>query len=162
MVVKQDMVVEMHYTIKNDAGDVLDTSKDQEPMPFLQGHGNIVPGLEKAIEGLKVGESCNVSVEAKDAYGEYHDEGVQEIPMEALQGVPDLKVGMELQSQDENGNPFIVVVKEIGSDVVTVDANHPLAGQTLHFDVSIENVREATKEELDHGHIHAHGSSCSH
>lgn len=160
MTVKKDKVVEMHYTLKNDANEVIDTSKGQEPMPFLHGHGNIVPGLEKAIEGMKVGESCDVSVEAKEGYGEYHTGGVQEIPMEALQGIPELKVGLELQSQDENGNAFIVMVKEIGKDTVTVDANHPLAGQTLHFNVSIENVRDATEDELKHGHIHS--GSCSH
>uniref|UniRef100_UPI0034E04ECE FKBP-type peptidyl-prolyl cis-trans isomerase n=1 Tax=Candidatus Thiodubiliella endoseptemdiera TaxID=2738886 RepID=UPI0034E04ECE len=162
MTVKKDKVVEIHYTLKNDDGEVLDTSKGQDPMPILQGHGNIVPGLEKAIEGMKKGEFCDVSVEAKEAYGEYHVEGVQDIPMEALQGISDLQVGMELQSQDEQGNPFIVVVKDIADDVVTVDANHPLAGQALHFSVSIEDVREATKEELSHGHVHSHDSSCSH
>ncbi|SFV87276.1 FKBP-type peptidyl-prolyl cis-trans isomerase SlyD [hydrothermal vent metagenome] len=162
MTVKKDKVVEMHYTLKNDNGDIIDTSKGQEPMPFLQGHGNVVPGLEKAIEGLKKGDTCDVAVEAKDAYGEFHAEAVQEIPMEALQEVPDLKVGMELQSQDENGNPFIVIVKKIEGETVTVDANHPLAGQTLHFSVSIEGVRDATENELEHGHVHAHDSSCSH
>jgi len=160
MTVKKDKVVEMHYTIKNDAGEVIDTSKGQDPMPFLQGHANIVPGLEKAIEGMKKGDSCDVSVEAKEAYGEYHDEGVQKIPMAAMQDIPDLKVGMELQSQDEQGNQFIVMVREITDDTVTVDANHPLAGETLHFNVSIEGVRDATKEELEHGHVHS--GDCSH
>lgn len=160
MTVKKDKVVEMHYTIKNDAGEVIDTSKGQDPMPILQGHANIVPGLERAIEGMKKGESCDVSVEAKDAYGEYHDEGVQKIPMAALQDIADLKIGMELQSQDEQGNAFIVMVREITDDTVTVDANHPLAGETLHFNVSIEDVRDATKEELEHGHVHSGG--CSH
>lgn len=162
MTVKKDKVVEMHYTLKNEAGGVIDSTKEQEPMPFLQGHGNIVPGLEKAIEGMKVGESCEVKVEPKEAYGEHHPEGIQEIPMAALQGIDNLTIGMELQSQDEQGNPFIVCVKEINKDTVIVDANHPLAGQTLHFNISIESVREASKEELEHGHIHAHGSSCSH
>ncbi len=162
MTVKKDKVGEMHYTLKNDAGEVLDSSKDKAPMPFLQGHGNIVPGLEKAIEGMKVGESCDVSVEAAEAYGEHHPEGIQEIPKEALQGIDNLAVGMDLQSQDENGNPFVVRVKEIKEDSVIIDANHPLAGQTLNFNVSIESIREATKEELEHGHIHAHGGSCSH
>ncbi|KAA0446160.1 MAG: peptidylprolyl isomerase [Candidatus Thioglobus sp.] len=160
MNIKKDKVVEMHYTLKNDASEVIDTSKGQEPMPFLYGHGNIVPGLEKVLKGMKVGESCDASVAAKDGYGEYHADGVQKIPMEALQGISDLKVGMELQSQDESGNAFVVVVKEIGKDTVTVDGNHPLAGQTLHFNVSIENVRDATKDELEHGHVHS--ATCSH
>ena len=154
MTVKKDKVVEMHYTLKNDAGEVIDSSKDQDPMPFLHGHGNIIPGLEKALEGMKVGESCDVSIEPKEAYGEYRDDIIREIPMDALQGIDDLQVGMQLQSQDENGNPFIVSVKEIKDNSVVVDGNHPLAGETLHFSVSIENVRNASPEEIDHGHVH--------
>lgn len=154
MTVKKDKVVEMHYTLKNDAGEVIDSSKDQDPMPFLHGHGNIIPGLEKALEGMKVGESCDVSIEPKEAYGEYRDDIIREIPMDALQGIDDLQVGMQLQSQDENGNPFIVSVKEIKDNSVVVDGNHPLAGETLHFSVSIENVRDALPEEIDHGHVH--------
>ncbi|MEO1939464.1 peptidylprolyl isomerase [Candidatus Thioglobus sp.] len=160
MTVKKDKVVEMHYTLKNDKGDVIDSSKDKEPMPFIQGHGNIIPGLESALEGMKIGESCDVSVNPEEGYGVHHPEAIQEIPMEALKDIDNLKVGMELQSQDEKGNPFIVRVKEINKDTVTVDANHPLAGETLHFSVSIENVRGASKEELEHGHVHS--GSCSH
>ncbi len=160
MTVKKDKVVEMHYTLKNDVGEVIDSSQGKDPMPFLHGHGNIIPGLEEALEGMKVGETCDVSVDAKDGYGEYREEGVQEIPMEALQGIDNLEVGMALQSQDEKGNPFVVHVKEIKDDSVTVDANHPLAGQSLHFSVSIESVREASEEELAHGHVHS--GSCSH
>ena len=160
MTVKKDKVVEMHYTLKNDAGEVIDSSKGQDPMPFIQGHGNIIPGLESALEGMKIGESCDVSVNPEDGYGEHHAEAIQEIPMSALQGNDNLEVGMELQSQDEQGNPFVVHVNSINEDTVTIDANHPLAGETLHFSVSIENVREATKDELEHGHVHS--GSCSH
>ena len=160
MTVKKDKVVEMHYTLKNDAGDVIDSSKDKEPMPFIQGHGNIIPGLESALEGMKIGESCDVSVKPEEGYGAYNSEAVQEIQKSALQGIDNLEVGMQLQSQDEKGNPFIVHIKSINEDTVTIDANHPLAGETLHFSVSIENVREASKEELEHGHVHS--GSCSH
>ncbi|MDB2590565.1 peptidylprolyl isomerase [Candidatus Thioglobus sp.] len=160
MTIKKDVVVEMHYTLKNDAGEVIDTSKGKEPMPFIQGHGNIIPGLEKALEGLKVGETCDVSVAPEDAYGAHHEEGIQEIPKDALQGIDNLEIGMELQSQDEQGNPFIVHVEKINEETVTINANHPLAGETLHFNVSIVNVREATKDELEHGHVHS--GSCSH
>ncbi|SGZ94111.1 FKBP-type peptidyl-prolyl cis-trans isomerase SlyD [Bathymodiolus thermophilus thioautotrophic gill symbiont] len=162
MTIKKDKVVEMHCTLTDDKGEVIDSTKGQETMVFLQGHGNIVPGLEKAIEGMKVGESGDIVVQSKDAYGDHHAEGVQTIPKEALEGIDDLTVGMELQSKDEQGNPFIVCVKEINVDTIIVDANHPLAGKTLHFNISIESVREASKEELEHGHIHAHGDSCSH
>lgn len=158
MTVKKDAVVEMHYTLKNDAGDVLD-STDKAPMPFIQGHGNIIPGLEKALEGLKVGETCDVSVAPEDAYGAHYEEGVQEISKDDLQDIENLEVGMELQSQDEQNNPFIVHVEKINENTITVDANHPLAGQTLHFNVSIESIRKATKDELEHGHVHS--GSCS-
>jgi FKBP-type peptidyl-prolyl cis-trans isomerase SlyD len=160
MSIKKDAVVEMHYTLKNDAGEVVDSSKGQDPMPFIQGRGNIIPGLEKALEGMKVGDTCDVSVKPEDAYGVHHAEGIQEIPKEALQGIENLEIGMELQSQDEQGNPFIVRVEEIKDDVVIINANHPLSGQTLHFNVSIESVREATADELEHGHVHS--ASCSH
>jgi FKBP-type peptidyl-prolyl cis-trans isomerase SlyD len=160
MTVKKDAVVEMHYTLKNDAGEVVDSSKGQDPMPFIQGRGNIIPGLEKALEGMKVGDTCDVSVKPEDAYGVHHAEGIQEIPKEALQGIENLEIGMELQSQDEQGNPFIVRIEEIKDDVVIINANHPLSGQTLHFNVSIESVREATADELEHGHVHS--ASCSH
>ena len=160
MTVKKDAVVEMHYTLKNDSGSVIDSSEGKDPMPFIQGHGNIIPGLESALEGMKIGESCDISVKPEDAYGVHHSEAIQEIPMGALKGIDNLEVGMELQSQDEKGNPFIVHIKEINKDTVTVDGNHPLAGETLHFSVSIENVREASKEELEHGHVHS--GSCSH
>ncbi len=160
MTVKKDKVVEMHYTLKNDSGDVIDSSKEKEPMPFIQGFGNIIPGLERALEGMKAGDSCEVSVKPEDAYGIHHPEAIQDIPMKALQGIDNLTVGMELQSQDEQGNPFIVRVKTINKKTVTVDANHPLAGETLHFSVSIESIREASKDELEHGHVHS--SSCSH
>jgi len=160
MTIKKDAVVEMHYTLKNDAGEVIDSSIDKEPMPFIQGHGHIIPGLEKALEGLKIGETCDVSIEPEDAYGVHHKEAIQEIPKEALQGIDKIEVGMELQSQDEQGNPFIVHVEKINEETITINANHPLAGETLHFNVSIENVREATKDELEHGHVHS--GSCSH
>ena len=94
MTVKKDAVVEMHYTLKNDAGEVVDSSKGQDPMPFIQGRGNIIPGLEKALEGMKVGDTCDVSVKPEDAYGVHHAEGIQEIPKEALQGIENLEIGM--------------------------------------------------------------------
>ena len=160
MNVQKDKVVEMHYTLKDDSGEVIDSSIGNEPMPFIQGHGNIIPGLEKALEGMKVGESCDVSVKPEDAYGVHYPDAIQDVPMEAMKAVEDLKVGMELQSKDNQGNAFIVRVTEIKDDSVKVDANHPLAGETLHFNVSIENIREASKDELEHGHVHS--ASCSH
>jgi FKBP-type peptidyl-prolyl cis-trans isomerase SlyD len=160
MSVKKDIVVEMHYTLKNESGKVIDSSSGKEPMVFIQGHGNIIPGLEVALEGMKVGENRDVTVKPEEAYGIFRKEGIQEIPLEALKGIEDLAVGMELKSQDEQGNAFIVRVQEIKKEVVIINANHPLAGETLHFNINIESVREATKDELSHGHVHSQG--CSH
>lgn len=160
MKITKDKVVEMHYTLKNDAAEVIDSSSGQEPVSFLQGHGNIIPGLESALEGMAAGESCDVSVKPADGYGEVHSEAIQEIPMEALKDIENLSLGMELQSKDAQGNPFIVRVDEIKKEAVVVNGNHPLAGQTLHFNVNIKSVRAASDDELTHGHVHSKGASC--
>ena len=157
MKVSKDKVVLMHYTLKNDTGDVIDSSEGGDPLPFLQGHGNIIPGLEKALEGSKVGDKLDVSIKPKDAYGDRLQDAIQEIPSSALKDVDEVKVGMQLQSQDQDGNTFLVTVTKIEDNKITVDANHPLAGQTLHFSVSIESVRKAETEELSHGHVHVDG-----
>ena len=157
MKVGKDKVVLMHYTLKNDAGDVFDSSDGGDPLPFLQGHGNIIPGLESALEGSKVGDKLDVSIKPEKAYGERMKDAIQEIPKSALKGIDEVKVGMQLQSQDQDGNAFLVSVTKIEDDKITVDANHPLAGETLHFSVSIESVRKAEAEELSHGHVHSNG-----
>jgi len=157
MKVCKDKVVLMHYTLKNDAGDVIDSSDGADPLPFLQGHGNIIAGLESALEGSKVGDKLDVSIEPEEGYGLRMKDAIQEIPSSALQGVDEVKVGMQLQSQDKDGNAFLVTVTKIEDDKITVDGNHPLAGQTLHFSVSIESIRKAEAEELSHGHVHADG-----
>jgi len=157
MKVGKDKVVLMHYTLKNDAGDVIDSSDGAEPLPFLQGHGNIISGLESALEGSKVGDKLDVSIEPEEGYGLRMKDAIQEIPSSALKDVDEVKVGMQLQSQDKDGNAFLVTVTKIEDDKITVDGNHPLAGQTLHFSVSIESIRKAEAEELSHGHVHADG-----
>ena len=157
MKVGKDKVVLMHYTLKNDVGDVIDSSDGADPLPFLQGHGNIIPGLESALEGSKVGDKLEVSIKPEEGYGVRMKDAIQEIPSSALKGVDEVKVGMQLQSQDQDGNAFLVNVIKIEDDKITVDANHPLAGQTLHFSVSIESIRKAEDEELSHGHVHADG-----
>ena len=157
MKVGKDKVVLMHYTLKNDAGDVIDSSDGADPLPFLQGHGNIIPGLESALEGSKVGDKLEVSIKPEEGYGVRMKDAIQEIPSSALKGIDEVKVGMQLQSQDKDGNAFLVNVIKIEDDKITVDANHPLAGQTLHFSVSIESIRKAEAEELSHGHVHADG-----
>lgn len=151
-------VASFNYTLTNDAGDVLDTSNGREPLAYLHGAGNIVPGLEKAMEGKSAGESFKVAVAPGEGYGERHDQLVQVVPREAFQGVDDIQPGMQFQAQSNQGVMSVTVTK-IEDGQVTVDGNHPLAGETLHFDIEVTEVREATAEELEHGHAHGAGGA---
>lgn len=161
MEIKDGMVVGMHYTLKNDAGDVLDTSDGREPLEFLYGFNNIITGLESAIEGKAVGDKLDVSIEPEDAYG-VRDEGLQqEIDRSNFEGVEDIQVGMRFQAETESG-PVPIRVVAVEGDTVTVDGNHELAGERLHFSVSIESLREADKEEIEHGHAHGPGGHHHH
>jgi FKBP-type peptidyl-prolyl cis-trans isomerase SlyD len=156
MAIKQDAVVTIHYTLKDDAGKVIDRSEPNEPIAYLHGRGNLVAGLERELEGRNAGDKLNVQVFPMDGYGEYNKELVQQVPRRSLQGVPNIKVGMRLQAQTPDG-PHIVTVTRIASDMVTIDGNHQLAGKILNFEVEIANVRQATEEELAHGHVHGAG-----
>ncbi len=153
MQITENSVVNIHYTLTNDAGEVLDTSDGREPLMYLQGHHQIIPGLEAALLGKIAGESVDAVIAPEDAYGVREEAAIQQVPRAAFEQIPDLAVGMQLHGDTPQG-PMAVVVTEIGDDVVTVDANHPLAGQTLHFAVNIVSVREATESELEHGHAH--------
>lgn len=149
-------VASFHYTLTNDAGEVLDSSSGREPLTYLHGAGNIVPGLEAEMAGHVAGDSFSVDVAPADGYGEYVAELVQSVPRESFEGIDNLDVGMQFQAQTQNG-PIPVVITEIEGDTVTVDGNHPLAGETLHFAVEITEVREASVEEVLHGHVHGAG-----
>src|SRR5579872_4492559 len=157
MSITQDSVVTMHYTLKDDAGGVIDSSASGAPLAYLHGHGNIVPGLEKELTGRDVGDKLSVRVSPAEGYGEYDKELVQTVPRRALRGIKDVQAGMHLHAQTEAG-PRTVTVTRVAGDMVTLDGNHPLAGKHLNFDIKIEGVRQATEEELSHGHVHgAHG-----
>lgn len=149
-------VAYFHYTLTNDAGETLDSSAGREPLPYLHGAGNIVPGLENALAGRQAGDKLNVDVKPEDGYGPRIEELVQVVPKSAFQGVADLKPGMQFQAESNQG-PMSVIVTDVTGDKVTVDGNHPLAGETLHFAVEITEVREATTEEVLHGHVHGAG-----
>lgn len=151
-------IASFNYTLTNDAGDVLDTSNGREPLAYLHGAGNIVPGLEKAMEGKSAGDTFKVDVDPGEGYGERHDALVQVVPREAFQGVDDIQPGMQFQAQSNQGVMSVTVTK-IEDGQVTVDGNHPLAGETLHFDIEVTEVREATAEELEHGHAHGAGGA---
>lgn len=156
MQVADNKVVSIHYKLTNQAGETLDSSEGREPLAYIHGQGNIIPGLEKALTGKESGEELNVTVEPEEGYGERHDQLIQQVPMSAFEGVDEVKPGMQFQAQTEAG-PRVITVKEIEGDNVTIDGNHPLAGETLNFEVSIEEVREATDQEIEHGHVHADG-----
>jgi FKBP-type peptidyl-prolyl cis-trans isomerase SlyD len=156
MTIAPDQVVSIRYTLKNDAGDVLDSSSDGEPLTYLHGHGNLIPGLERELAGKKPGDKLQVKIAPAEGYGEYDKALVQRVPRRALKGVPNVRVGMRLQAQTGRGERAVTVTQLTG-DLVTLDGNHPLAGQNLNFEVEVGEVRTATAEELAHGHAHTPG-----
>ncbi|WP_275287009.1 FKBP-type peptidyl-prolyl cis-trans isomerase [Halomonas elongata] len=158
MQIAQNSVVAFHYTLTNDAGEVLDSSEGREPLTYLHGAGNIIPGLEKEMEGRAAGDKLQAQVTPEEGYGEVQPQLVQEVPRDAFQGVENVEAGMQFQAQTQGG-PLMVTVTKVEGDTVTVDGNHPLAGQQLNFDVEIAEVREASQEEIEHGHVHGEGES---
>ena len=146
----------MHYTLKDEQGETIDSSQGHEPLAYIQGIGNIIPGLEDALEGKTKGDKLEVTIAPEDGYGERQENMVQKEAKSGFQGDEELVVGMQVQVETKNG-PAIAMVSEIEGEDVTLDLNHPLAGVTLNFDVEVMDVREATDEELDHGHVHGPG-----
>lgn len=155
--IAQDTAVTFHYTLKDDDGNTLDQSQEGQPLAYLHGHSNIIPGLEKQLEGKSAGETLTAVVEPSEAYGEYQEQAVQQVPRENFQGVEDIQPGMQFQSQTADGQVMLVTVTEVSDDMVTVDANHPMAGKRLTFEVEVVEVRAATEDELSHGHVHGVG-----
>jgi len=156
MIVEKSKIVSFHYTLKNAAGEQMESSRDKEPMSYLHGANNIIPGLERAMEGRAVGDEFTVTIEPEDAYGERNDNNVQRVAMKRLKGVGKLRPGQILNLQTQKG-PVQVTVLKVGRFNVDVDGNHPLAGQQLTFDVEITAIREASGEETTHGHAHGPG-----
>lgn len=155
--ISKDSVVTMHYVLKNAQGEEIDSSKEQGPLVYLHGAGNIITGLEEHLIGKKVGDQISAIVPPEKAYGMPIDELVQTVPREAFgDEIEKVDVGMRFQAETEQG-PVPVVVTEMDDTTVTVDGNHPLAGKELHFEVSISEVRKATDEEIAHGHVHGPG-----
>ena len=151
-------VATIHYTLSNDEGKVLDTSRGGEPLAFLAGAGNIVTGLENALIGKKVGDTVQVVVPPEDGYGEVTGDGPQAVPKREFgKHASDLREGMPLRLQASDGSPVVVWIHEIRGSRVFIDTNHPLAGKTLHFDVEVLDLREASAEEVAHGHVHGPG-----
>lgn len=159
MQIANNTVVSIHYTLKNSEGQIIDQSAEGHPLNYLHGHRNIIPGLESALFDKSVGDALDVSVEPENAYGTVNPALIQEVPKEHFQGVEALEIGMRFQASTEQG-PVPVVVTKVADDVITVDGNHPLAGQTLNFSVKVEEVREASEEEIANGHLQPSGGGC--
>lgn len=160
MKITQDTVVAMHYVLKSDNGEIIDQSNEESgPIAILQGHGNIILGLEEALNGKSKGESFSTVIEPEKGYGEYMDDMVHVVPLSGFKGEGDeqLQVGMQVQVETNQG-PAVAFVKNIENEDVTLDLNHPLAGETLHFDIDVVDVRQAEEDEISHGHAHGpHG-----
>ena len=154
MLIADKKVVHIDYTLRTDNGEVVDTSEGAEPLAYLHGAGQIVPGLERALAGLGAGAKKDVVVEAADGYGDRDPDGVFGIPRTAFPETAQLEVGASFVGEDEEGNSLPVRVIALEGDTVVVDANHPLAGERLHFHIDVRSVRDATAEELEHGHPH--------
>lgn len=161
MVIARDKVVLIHYTLTNDAGETVDSSAGREPLAYLHGQGNIIAGLEKALEGRQVGDKLSVRVEPAEGYGVRDESLVQQVPRRQFGGA-NVQPGMQFHAQTTQGHTRVVTVKRVQGDMVTVDGNHPLAGEALNFEVEVTEVRDATHEELEHGHVHGPGGHHHH
>ena len=156
MKIAENTVVLIDYKLTGNDGAVIDTSEGAGPLAYLHGAGNIIEGLEDALLGKEVGDDVQASIEPAKAYGERNEDMRQEVPKELFGGVDNIEIGMQFESETDQG-PVMVTVIEINDEMVVVDGNHPLAGTHLNFDVTIREVREASEEELQHGHVHGEG-----
>jgi FKBP-type peptidyl-prolyl cis-trans isomerase SlyD len=156
MQIGKDKVVSVDYTLTDAGGQLLDTSKGQSPLAYLHGAGGIIPGLERALEGRSPGDQISVKVAPEDAYGGRDESLVESVPRAAFRGVDKIEPGMQFQAKQGEQTRLITVVG-VEPESIRVDANHPLAGKTLNFDVTIVDVRDATAEELQHRHVHGAG-----
>lgn len=154
VLIGKNSVVSVNYKLTDDAGKVLDSSDGSKPMVYLHGAGNIIPGLEKALVGKAEGDALKVRIEPAEAYGELIPDGIKTIEKSAFEGVEAVEAGMVFEAKAPDGAMQEIVVVKVEGDAVTIDTNHPLAGVALNFDINVVSVREATKEELEHGHSH--------
>ena len=156
MQIDKHKIVSIDYTLTDDQGEVIDSSEGSDPLAYLHGVGGIIPGLERELEGKSSGDKFKVSLAPEDGYGEWNEGLCQGVPRSEFADIEDLAEGMEFQVESDAG-PMVITVVEIGEEIVKVDWNHALAGMTLNFDVTVCEVREATAEEIEHGHAHGEG-----
>jgi FKBP-type peptidyl-prolyl cis-trans isomerase SlyD len=155
-------VVSIQYKLTDDAGEILDSSEDGEPLVYLHGTGSLIPGLENELAGKGAPDSLTVTIQPEDGYGVVNEDLIQTVPRSDFGAVDKIEPGMRFEASGEDGQTQLIVVTDVAEDEITVDGNHPLAGEVLHFDVSIEEVRTATEEELSHGHAHGPGGHHHH
>jgi FKBP-type peptidyl-prolyl cis-trans isomerase SlyD len=155
MQIAKHTVVSIHYTLRDDQGAVLDSSDGKDPLLYIQGIGNLIPGMEEGLEGKQKGDKLEIKVSPEKGYGERNDSLIQKVPRSAF-GDQEVRTGMQFQAQTNSGAQ-VVTITEVGLENVTVDGNHPLAGVALNFQVEVMDVRSATAEELEHGHVHGPG-----
>ena len=157
MTIGQHKVVSIHYSVADaSSGEVIDSSSDGDPLVYLHGAQNIIPGLEQALEGKVVDDAFTVTIPPAEAYGEYSEDRVQQVPIEAFAEMGDIEPGMMVSAQSGEGR-INLMITEIGEEQVTVDANHPMAGKSLTFEVTVASIRDASEEEISHGHVHGPG-----
>ncbi|MEI8257339.1 MAG: FKBP-type peptidyl-prolyl cis-trans isomerase, partial [Deltaproteobacteria bacterium] len=159
MQITKNAVVSIDYTLRDDQGEVLDSSDGDEPLIYLHGQGQIIEGLENALDGRSTGDAFKITVSPKDGYGEKSATGAVRVPSEELPEGPAPEIGMELEAVGPNGEVATLYVVGVEKDAVMLSTDHPLAGVTLHFDVSIREVREASADEMEHGHVHGPGGA---
>ena len=155
--IQNGKVVSFSYVLRDEDGNIIEQTAAGDSMDYLHGNQNIIPGLENAMNGMKVGEMKNVKVKAADAYGEFNEELMFKVPLANFPPGQNIEAGMEFQSSNEDGSIMVIKVKEVDDENAVVDANHPMAGMNLEFDITIKNIRTATTQELQHGHVHSHG-----
>ena len=160
MQIAQNKVVGFNYTVKDAQSKLIDSNEGGQPLEYIHGTGGIIPGVEAAIEGKSEGESLKIVVTPDKGYGQRNDQLIQRVPRSNFDGIEKIEVGMQFQARTPQGARIVTVVG-VDDKEVTVDANHPLAGQTLHFDVTIVSVRDARPEELEHGHACNHEGGCA-
>lgn len=159
MQITKHKIVTIDYTLSNGKGTVLNSSDGNEPFTFIQGVGSIIPGLENALEGRSTGDVFNVQITPEEGYGPRNESLMQVVSKDLFEEVKEIQVGMQFEAQTNSGKQLLTITQIEGSDV-TIDGNHPLAGETLNFDVTVREVRDATSEEIGHGH--AHGPDTDH
>jgi FKBP-type peptidyl-prolyl cis-trans isomerase SlyD len=160
MKITANKVAVIHYAVSNGEDTLIDSSYDHEPLSIIHGTGYLIPGLENALEGHEVGDKFEVTVSPEEGYGERFDDYVQTVPKEMFADIEDLAVGAQLRATTDDGEQTVIVV-DMTDDTITVDGNHPLAGIELKFEVEVLEVRDATEDELAHGHVHSEGG-CGH